>query len=51
MFYPRANNGANIIYVAIKPLMEKLREKLDELQASAKKSAWLNNIVNIQIIF
>jgi hypothetical protein len=39
MFYPRANNGATTIYVAIKPLLRTVRDQFDAIFTPVRKSA------------
>jgi hypothetical protein len=31
MFYPRANNGATVIYTAIKPILVKVKARIEEI--------------------
>lgn len=49
MFYPRANNGATTIYVALKPMLQKVKERIDSIFNTNAKSAWL--IVNNMDIY
>jgi uncharacterized membrane protein required for colicin V production len=35
LFYPRANNGATVIYTALKPLLVKVRAEIDGLNSKA----------------
>jgi hypothetical protein len=39
MFYPRANNGATVIYIAIKPILQRVREQIDGYLNPGLKSA------------
>lgn len=36
LFYPRANNGANVIYTAIRPLLVRVKSKIDELNSKER---------------
>lgn len=51
MFYPRANNGATVIYTALKPILQTVKGRIDELMNEGKKKLWLDiNIIEVYII-
>jgi hypothetical protein len=37
MFYPREKNGATIIYTALKPILQKLNEKIEQYNGKIGK--------------
>jgi hypothetical protein len=39
MFYPRANNGATVIYVALKPLLQRVKDQIEDLLNPSRKTA------------
>lgn len=38
MFYPRVNNGATVIYIALKPLLQRVKAKIDEFLNPSRKT-------------